>query len=97
MNGETAMSVKSKYPQRTSAAPMTIEGTKFVCVKVGPLQTEWRSEDGKLRVARNYHSTTFTAYVNNGPILSDVSNDPVTKRFHTLAAAMSAAVRRARK
>ncbi|MBO0715736.1 MAG: hypothetical protein J2P55_00165 [Rhizobiales bacterium] len=85
MNGERSNA------KRTGARPMVVEGVTFHCYHVGIQRYEWRSEDGRLRVGRNFESPSFYAIINGRTVLGPDGRR--AKRFHLLSTAMAAAVK----
>ena len=69
--------------KRTGANPIEVSGVVFECWKTGIMQYAWISKDGKLRVYRPSHKTTYTAIVDGNVI---------GRRFQTERNAMRAAV-----
>lgn len=82
------------YGDRTGAKPITIDGVTFHCYHTGILRYEWRSEDSRLRVQRNYNSDTHCASVDGTSI--EGANPLRARRFRTFKGAMAAAVLRLR-
>jgi len=81
--------------RRTSAQPRVVDGVTFFCYHAGVLRYAWRSEDGRIEVARNAgRSTTYRASVDGVPIRGTSFNG-LARRFLTEAAAMRAAVKAA--
>ena len=87
--------------RRTTAQPLVVDGVTFLCYHAGILRYAWRSEDGRIEVARNAgNATTYRASVDGKPIASsrpcaDGLRTPKAKRFMTQDAAMRAAVKAA--
>jgi hypothetical protein len=91
----------SEPGRRTTAPPLVVAGVTFLCYHAGVLRYQWRSEDGRIIVARNAgNATTYRASVDGKPIASsrpcaDGFGTPKAKRFMTQDAAMRAAVKAA--
>jgi hypothetical protein len=72
----------------TGAAPKLINGVTFYCYRTGILRCEWRSDDGRIRAARNHNRETYWAAVDGATILG--RNLSKNKLFRSLDSALIA-------
>lgn len=72
---------------RTAARPCVVDGVTFHCYRTGILRYQWRSEDGRCAVGRNYERSTHYAAVDGTSLKPN---------FRSIETAMHAAVKRAK-